>query len=76
MNWNIAELLPEEAHCRRSFDAIVAGYINAIYGRIKGERVSQSLVPSSQPTYGLTHETDVEFTKELLTTEMSQTLFQ
>lgn len=77
MSWNIAQLLPEEANCRNNFNAVVAGYINAIYHRLKqGEQVNVSALPASQPTFGLTHDIDIEYSKELLTTEISQTLFQ
>lgn len=77
MNWNIAELLPEEANCRNNFNAVVACYINAIYNRLKeGERTTHSVVASSQPSFGLTQESDIGYTKQLLSTEISQTLFQ
>lgn len=77
MNWNIVELLPEEGNCRQSFNAVIAGYINAIYNRLaENKRVTHSVMASSQPSHGLIHNTDIEFTRELLSTEMSQTLFQ
>ncbi|CAG9813248.1 unnamed protein product [Phaedon cochleariae] len=78
MNWNIADLLPEQARCRSNFNAVIAGYINAIYTRLKhNERTTVSAAVLSQPTFGIAqHETVVEYAKELLAGEISQTLFQ
>lgn len=77
MSWNIAELLAEEANCRNNFYAVIAGYISAIYNRLKGnDRCSNSVVNSSQTTFGLSDETDLKYTKELLSVDISQTLFQ
>lgn len=77
MSWNIAELLAEEANCRSSFYAVVAGYISAIYNRLKeSDHCSNSVVNSSQTSFGLSQETDIAYTKELLSVDISQTLFQ
>lgn len=78
MNWNIAELLPERAGCRNNFNAVIAGYINAVYTRLENADRSRVIVGAlSQPSYGLaTHETVMEYAKELLQGEISQTLFQ
>lgn len=77
MSWNIAELLAEEANCRNSFYAVVAGYISAIYNRLKqSDYCSISVVNSIQTSFGLSQESDIAFTKELLSVDISQTLFQ
>lgn len=77
MNWNIADLLPESANCRNSFYAVIAGYISSIYNRIKSkEQDVNSTVTSIQIKFGLCNELDIEYTKKLLTEEISQTLFQ
>lgn len=76
MNWNIAEQLPEAANCKNNFSAVIAGYINAIYTRLK-QREQTSVAVLSQPSLGLgAHEEVVEYAKELLAGEISQTLFQ
>lgn len=76
MNWNIAELLPEEANCRKNSYAVVAAYISAIYNRLNGKERNTTVAPTNQTTLGLSHESDIEHIKELLSTEISQTLFQ
>lgn len=78
MNWNIAEQLPESAGCRASFNTVIAGYINAIYLRLKqNERRQQIVAVLSQPSLGLAaHEDVVEFAKEIISGELSQKLFQ
>lgn len=77
MNWNIAEQLPEAAGCRNAFNAVIAGYINAVYTRLK--QVEERVVPLalSQPHIGLAANDDVAtFAKELISGEISQNLFQ
>ncbi|KAJ8965898.1 hypothetical protein NQ314_003839 [Rhamnusium bicolor] len=78
MNWNIAEQLPEAANCRNNFNAVIAGYINAIYVRLKQcQQTTVSAAILSQPSLGLAgHEDVVEYAKDLLAGEISQTLFQ
>ncbi|XP_057662319.1 DNA polymerase epsilon catalytic subunit 1 [Diorhabda carinulata] len=78
MKWNIAELLPERANCRNNFNAVIAGYINAIYTNLQQkERSTISKAVLSQPSFGLAqHENVVDYAKELLAGEISQTLFQ
>lgn len=76
MNWNIAELLPESANCRNNFNSVIAGYINAIYTHLTQTTTSTAVAQSSQPTFGLIQESDIEYAKELLAGEISQTLFQ
>lgn len=77
MNWNMAELLPEAANCRNIFNSIIAGYINAIYNRLKqNQQVGVQVAQLSQPSFGLAQDDDVEYAKELLGGEISHTLFQ
>ncbi|CAH2005328.1 unnamed protein product [Acanthoscelides obtectus] len=77
MNWNIAEILPETANCRNNFNAVIAGYINAIYTYIKKNEDRINMVVLSQPSLGLGQYDNVtEYAKDLLADEMSQTLFR
>ncbi|XP_060536886.1 DNA polymerase epsilon catalytic subunit 1 [Cylas formicarius] len=79
MNWNIAEQLPEAANCRNNFNAVIAGYINAIYSRLKHNMSRPNVAPVvlSQPAFGLgAYESVMEYAKDLLSGEISQTLFQ
>lgn len=77
MNWNIAELLPEAANCRNNFSSIIAGYINAIYTRLKhNQQVGVQVAQLTQPSFGLAQDEDVEYAKELLSGEISHALFQ
>ncbi|ENN78133.1 hypothetical protein HUJ04_004474 [Dendroctonus ponderosae] len=76
-HWNIAEQLPEGADCRRSFEAVIAGYINAIYRKLKQRTTVTMPVILSQPSFGLAnHEDVVDYAKELLSGEISQNLFK
>lgn len=78
MNWNIAELLPESANCRNNFNAVIAGYINAIYTYWKKhQQKTISKATLSQPTFGLGQdEVVIEYARNLLSGEISQALFQ
>nr|CAH7746305.1 unnamed protein product [Callosobruchus chinensis] len=77
MNWNIAEILPESANCRSNFNAVIAGYINAIYTYIRKHEEGINMVILSQPSLGLgQYENVAEYAKELLAGQMSQTLFR
>ncbi|XP_050295840.1 DNA polymerase epsilon catalytic subunit 1 [Anthonomus grandis grandis] len=78
-HWNIAEQLPQKAGCRRSFEAIMASYIGAIYLKLKENKETTLPTVMSQPTYGLGNRDDVvEYAKQLLAGdgEVSQQLFQ
>lgn len=76
-HWNIAEQLPERGDCRRSFEAVIAGYIYAIYTKLKLRPTVTMPVILSQPSFGLAnHEDVVEYAKELLSGEISQNLFK
>ncbi|KAL1514239.1 hypothetical protein ABEB36_003526 [Hypothenemus hampei] len=76
-HWNIAEQLPDRAECRRNFEAIIAGYIYAIYTKLKQKKTSTMPLALSQPSFGLAvHEDVTEYAKELLAGEISQNLFK
>lgn len=76
-NWNIAEQLPERADCRRSFEAVIAGYVYAIYMKMKENKSVKMPVVLSQPSFGLAVRDDVvDFAKQLLAGEISQNLFK
>lgn len=81
------ECLPQEAACRSSFSAIIAGYINAVYqfmsenelnttvrpNRLRSNSLSQSLTPQ----LGLgSLENTADFAKKLISGDMSQKLFR
>lgn len=78
MNWNLAEKLPETASCRNSFNAVIAGYINAVYTKMKEtENTTIARAVLSQPSLGIGANEDVaEYAKEILSGEISQKLFQ
>lgn len=78
MNWNIAEQLPEALGCRNSFNTVIAGYINAVYLKLKQIESQQSAALTlSQPNIGLTaNDSVVNFAKKILSDEISQNLFQ
>lgn len=78
MNWNLAENLPEEGGCRNTFNAVIAGYINAVHSKLKEtENTTISRALCSQPVLGLgAHDVVAEYAKEILSGEISQKLFQ
>ncbi|KAF2878625.1 hypothetical protein ILUMI_27547, partial [Ignelater luminosus] len=78
MNWNLAEQLPETAGCRNSFNAIIAGYINAVYAQLKQTEMNDGpIIALSQPSFGLgAHEQVAKFAKEIISGELSQNLFR
>lgn len=78
MNFNLAEQLPELAGCRNSFNTVIAGYINAVYLKLKETEDRQHTVAIlSQPSLGLgAHENVVGFAKKIISGEISQKLFQ
>lgn len=78
MNWNLAEQLPETAGCRNSFNAIIAGYINAVYTQLKQTEMNDGpIIALTQPSLGLgAHEKVAEFAKEIISGELSQNLFR
>lgn len=77
MNWNLAEQLPEEAACRHTFSTVIAGYINAIYLKMKEKHEGIVVPVLSQPSLGLgAHEDVVEYAKEIISGDLSQKLFE
>ncbi|XP_066147109.1 DNA polymerase epsilon catalytic subunit 1 [Euwallacea fornicatus] len=76
-HWNLIEQLPERADCRRSFEAVVAGYIYAIYTKLRQNKTVKMPAVLSQPSFGLAvHDEVIEYAKELLSGEISQNLFK
>lgn len=78
MNWNLAEQLPEQAGCRSTFNTIIAGYINAVYLKLKQVDIGRNItVTLTQPALGLgAHEEVALFAKALISGEISQNLFR
>lgn len=86
MNWNLAEYLPAAGNVQTAFSAVVAGYISAIWSRIKN-RERGPKTPSRRRNLGSQTQTPVtplgvgalksveEFAKFLVGGEMSQKLF-
>ena len=86
MNWNLSQYLPTAANVQTSFNSVVAGYISAIWSKIREEdrapktpsrRKNQSSQSQTQITpLGVgVHESVEEFAKNIVTGEMSQQLF-
>lgn len=84
MNWSLMECLPTEAGCQASFNAVIAGYINAVYqcmieneanNTIRPRRHSQSQSFIAPLGLGALKNT-AEFAKKLISGEMSQRLFK
>lgn len=76
-HWNIAEQLPEQAACRRNFEAVIAGYIGAVYTKLKEKKTVAVPMVLSQPSFGLaSHDEVVDYAKELLSGDISQSLFK
>lgn len=86
MNWNLVSCLPKEAACQATFNAIIAGYISAIYQHIcKHEETSDTMLRKrkincsqdfSAPLGLGALENTADFAKKLISGEMSQKLFQ
>ncbi|KAK0098900.1 hypothetical protein PV326_000061 [Microctonus aethiopoides] len=91
MNWNLSEILPQEASCQATFNAIIAGYITAIFDfmnkvepanggmtpRIRKRCNSSALSQTMSAQLGLgSLENTSAFAKKLISNEMSQKLFQ
>ncbi|KAF5297091.1 hypothetical protein FQA39_LY02671 [Lamprigera yunnana] len=78
MNWNLIEQLPEKAGCRNSFNAIIAGYINAIYMKLREHKNNdEAVIVGTQSTLGLgAHEDVVKYAREIIVGEISQNLFK
>ncbi|CAG9856188.1 unnamed protein product [Phyllotreta striolata] len=78
MKWHIAEMLPERANCRDNFHTIIAGFLIAVYNKLKEKnRSTVSSTTLSQPSFGLAqHEIVLNYAGELLSGDISQTLFK
>ncbi|XP_064211685.1 DNA polymerase epsilon catalytic subunit 1 isoform X2 [Tribolium castaneum] len=78
MSWNLAQRLPEAGGCRTNFSAVIAGYINATFTKMKEtENSTIARAVSSQPTFGIGANEDVrQYAKEILSGEITQELFQ
>lgn len=77
MNWNIAESIPETSGCRDSFNAIIAGYVHAIYMK-HTETLHEELSSTScqSNVVGTTIDVVLDYAKELILGEISQNLFR
>ncbi|XP_034952341.1 DNA polymerase epsilon catalytic subunit 1 [Chelonus insularis] len=86
MNWNLMEILPQEASCQASFNTVIAGYITAVYQFItemevpstpRVRRRKNSSLSQTMCQLGLgSLENAAEFAKKIIAGEMSQKLFQ
>lgn len=75
MNWNLTEQLPETGNWRHNFATAIFSYMNAMNTHLKKKkRVTISVL--SQPSYGLSEETDIEYGNKFLSAEISQYLFK
>lgn len=88
MNWNLAEILPQESSVRSTFNTVIAGYIGAVFENMNEHEpavstpscstVSKSMITqnvSAQLGVGRLEKT-LAFAKMLIAGEMSQKLFQ
>lgn len=85
MNWNINKKIPEKYGCRESFNAVIAGYVHAIYMKLKDIQSNDhnetdsvtTATPLSQPNLNLTaYNSVLEYAKDLISNELSQNLFR
>lgn len=85
MNWSLIECLPKEAGCQASFNAIIAGYINAVYQCMIENETNNTIRPRRRNSQSQSFiaplglgalESTAEFAKKLITGEMSQRLFK
>lgn len=79
------ECLPKEAGCQASFNAIIAGYINAVYQCMVENEVNNTIRPRRRQSQSQTFtmplglgalENTADFAKKLISGEMSQNLFK
>lgn len=77
--------LPTEAGCQASFNAIIAGYINAVYQYMVEKEVNNTIRPRRRQSQSQSFtmplglgalENTAEFAKKLISGEMSQKLFK
>ncbi|EFN88114.1 DNA polymerase epsilon catalytic subunit A isoform X1 [Harpegnathos saltator] len=85
MNWSLMECLPKGAGCQASFNAVVAGYINAVYQYMVENEVNKTTRPRRRQSQSQSFtmplglgalENTAEFAKKLISGEMSQKLFK
>lgn len=85
MNWNLVECLPKEARCQESFNAVIAGYINAVYQCMIENEANNTMRPRRRHSQSQSFiaplglgalENTAEFAKKLISGEMSQKLFK
>lgn len=79
------ECLPEEAGCQASFNAIIAGYINAVYQYMIENEANSTIRPRRRQSQSQSFtmplglgalENTADFAKKLISGEMSQQLFK
>lgn len=85
MNWSLRECLPKEAGCQESFNAGIAGYINAVYQHMIENETNNTTKPRRRQSQSQSFiaplgldalENTAEFAKKLISGEMSQRLFK
>lgn len=83
MNWSLMECLPKEAGCQASFNAVTAGYINAVYQYMIENEANNTIRPRRRQSQSFIAplglgalENTAEFAKKLISGEMSQKLFK
>ncbi|XP_011882583.1 PREDICTED: DNA polymerase epsilon catalytic subunit A [Vollenhovia emeryi] len=85
MNWSLMEILPQEAGCQASFNAVTAGYINAVYQCMIENEANTTVRPRRRHSQSQSFiaplglgalENTAEFAKKLISGEMSQRLFK
>ncbi|EGI59695.1 PREDICTED: DNA polymerase epsilon catalytic subunit A [Acromyrmex echinatior] len=85
MNWSLMECLPTEAGCQASFNAVVAGYIRAVYQCMIENETNNTIRPRRRQSQSQSFiaplglgalENTAEFAKKLISGEISQRLFK
>lgn len=85
MNWSLMECLPQEAGCQASFNAVIAGYINAVYQCMIETEMNNTIRPRRRQSQSQSFmgplglgalENTADFAKKLISGEMSQKLFK
>ncbi|KYN42982.1 DNA polymerase epsilon catalytic subunit A [Trachymyrmex septentrionalis] len=85
MNWSLMECLPTEAGCQASFNAVVAGYVRAVYQCMIENETNNTIRPRRRQSQSQSFiaplglgalENTAEFAKKLISGEISQRLFK
>ncbi|KYN13843.1 PREDICTED: DNA polymerase epsilon catalytic subunit A [Trachymyrmex cornetzi] len=85
MNWSLMECLPTEAGCQASFNAVIAGYIRAVYQCMIENETNNTIRPRRRQSQSQSFiaplglgalENTAEFAKKLISGEISQRLFK